>query len=242
VAKDEEYIMSRFVDIISMRTTFITTYEMDENQMTTFIEHVTRIERNENPNSFPDFVGEAMDVEVFNVSSSKETGKGARYYIEKNGLDKRMSEALKLSDDPEEKKKGKSYVETIEYKNNSYEFWISSLQRNIKKHKESLLQYNLNGKECTFIAHYTQKVLSYIDEKGFEQWHKIGVDRKALSLISNELNGLVDYFIVFDETNSEIELMPIKKIPSYLDRHTNNYEFYPRKDAGTIFIGVSETI
>ena len=241
VAKDDEYIMSRFADLLLSRgESFLTSYEMNSEQVATFAGHILSVKRNTDPNSFPDFVGELLDVEGFNVSSSKENGKGASYFKDKNALDKRMHEALKLSTNPEENINGKSYVETIEYKDHSYDYWISSLRRNICNHKESLLKYDLNGKECAFIARYTQKVLSYKDENGVEQWHRIGVDRRALSVISDELYGLVDYFVLFDDTNLEAELMPIKRISSYLDHHTFHYCFYPRENAGQICIGISE--
>ena len=83
-----------------------------------------------------------------------------------------MEEALKPSDNPEENKKGKSHVEMMEYSGHSYENWLFSLERNIINHKESRLEFDLEGKEIAFLAHYTQKVLSYKDENGVEQWHR----------------------------------------------------------------------
>lgn len=242
MSKDDETIMSRFIDFVSTRSSLFKHYEMDSEQVTAFIEHVMRVKRNVPSNAFPDFVGELMDVEVFNISSSKETGKGSQFFKEKYALDKRKNVALMRSVDSEENKNGKSFVETLEYKDHSYEYFISSLHRNIINHKESLLKYNLNGKECTFIANYTQTVLSYIDENGIEQWHKLGVDSRALRIVSDDLKGLVDYFVLFNPTNSEAELIPINMISSYLDKHTFNYVFYPRKNAGMIYIGVSEQI
>ena len=242
MSKDDEAIMSNFTDLITSRASLLTCYEMDSEQVSAFIERVISVERNVPSNAFPDFVGELMDVEVFNISSSKETGKGSLFFKEKCAFDKRKSEVLMRSVDSEDNKKGKSFVGTLEYTDHSYEFYISSLQRNIKNHKESLIKNNLNGKKCTFIANYTQTVLSYVDENGVEQWYKLGVDSRALRIILNELKGLVDYFILFNPTNSEAELIPINMISSYLDKHTFNYEFYPRKNAGMICIAVSEQL
>ena len=68
------------------------------------------------------------------------------------------------------------------------------------------------------------------------------MDSRALRIILDELKGLVDYFILFNPTNSEAELIPINMISSYLDKHTFNYEFYSRKNAGMICIAVSEQL
>lgn len=241
MAKDDEYIMSSFKEFISTRLSFVTYYEMNEEQIDTFNNNICSLKRNPNPNDFPDFIGEFMDVEIFNVTSSKETNSGSKFSIEKSSLRNRMKNAIKLPDDPVEKRKGKSYSETLKYDNHSYEFWISSLRRNIKNHKCSRLNYSPNGKEIVFLAHYPQTVLSYKDEQGIEQWHKLGVDRIALHLISDELNGLIDYFVLFNETNSTAEVIPINHIASYLKTHTTQSYFYPREGAGMIYIGVSET-
>ena len=69
MSKDEEYIMSRLIDFISNGEAALKHYEMDLEQVADFIEHIVSVERNVNPNSFPDFVGTNMDVEVFNISS-----------------------------------------------------------------------------------------------------------------------------------------------------------------------------
>lgn len=242
MSKDEETVMSRFADLISTRALHLTYYEMDSEQVIAFLERVLNVERNVPDNAFPDYVGEFLDVEVFNISSSKETGKGSQFFKEKGAFDKRKSEALMRNVDSEDNKKDRSFVETFEYKEHSYDFYISSLQKNIKKHKNSLIKYNLNEKKCVFIANYSQMVLSYIDEKGIEQWYKLGVDGKALRVISDVLNGWVDYFILFNPIISEAELIPINMISSYLDKHKFNYDFYPRKNAGMINIAVSEQL
>lgn len=241
MANDDEFIMSNFKNFVSTRSSFITYYEMDEVQISAFNSNIMNVSRNLNPNAFPDFIGEILDVEVFNVTSSKETSKGAQFSKDKTALEKRLEEALKLSNNPEERTKGKSFIETLEYKDHSHDFWISSLQRNIKNHKDSRLKYSYNGKEIAFLAHYTQKVLSYKDADGVEQWHRLGADRKALSIINSELHNLINYFILFNETNSEAEVFPIKVIPSYLKSHTLQYDFYPREDAGMICIGISDS-
>ena len=244
MANDDEYIMSSFKDFVIKRAELITYYEMDAERISEFNNRILCVERNPQPNEFPDFLGKCMDVEVFNVSSTAESKrkKGSQYHKERSALEDRMNAALKLSDDPEENKKGKSYVETLEYKNHSYEFWISSILRNIKAHKDSRNNYDPQNKECAFIAHYTQTVLSYKDENGIEQWHCLGVDRRALSLIYDELKGLIDYFILYNETNSKAEVIPIEMIPSYLNKQTLQYDFYPREGAGEIRIGCSDTI
>ena len=131
MARDEEGIMKNFRDFVSTRKTLITYYEMDDDQKMAFENRILNVKRNVNPNDFPDFIGEEMYVEVFNVFSSRENRKGSQFSKEENALKKRMEEALKPSDDSEDNGKGWSYVETLEYKNHSYDFWISSLQRNI---------------------------------------------------------------------------------------------------------------
>ncbi len=243
MANDDESIMQSFKDFVSTRSSLIAYYEMDAEQIADFNTNILRVERNPNPKEFPDFIGKLMDVEVFNLTSSFENGSiGAVFSIENNALKKRMEEALKLPDDPEERKKGRSYSETLEYTGHSYDYWISSLRRNIQNHKESRLKYSLHEKkESAFIAHYTQKVLSYKDENGVEQWHRLGIDRKALDIIANELDGLIDYFILFNEMNSEAEVFPINKIPSCLSKLTLDCDFYPREGAGMICIGLSDT-
>ncbi len=243
MANDDEYIMSSFKDFVSTRAKLITYYEMDAEQISEFNKRILCVKRNPKPKVFPDFLGDYMDVEVFNVTSSVENDDiGAVFSIENNALKKRMKNALKLSNDPEENKKGKSFAENMEYTGHSYENWLFSLERNIKKHKESRLEYDPQEKETAFLAHYTQKVLSYKDEKGVEQWHILGLDRKALSLISDELNGLIDYFILFNEMNSEAEVFPINRISSYLNTHTLYSDFYPREGAGMLVLGFHDTI
>ena len=243
MAKDDEYIMSCFKDFIATRAVLITFYEMDTEQVASFNTNILRVERNVNPNDFPDFVGESMYVEVFNVSSSKEKRKSAQFFKENTELEKRMEEALKLPDDPEERRKGRAYSEELEYTGHSYDYWLSSLQRNIQSHKASRLKYSPNeNTEGVFLVRYSQKVLSYKDENGVEQWHRLGLDRDALSIIANELFGLIDYFVLFNEKNSEAEVIPIKQIPSYLSSHNFGYIFYPRKGAGEIRIGISDII
>lgn len=243
MAKDDDCIMLIFKDLVSTRISRVTYYEMDSEQVSVFNNKVLNVKRNTNPNDFPDFVGEQMYVEVFNVFSSRENRKGSQFSKEENALEKRMEEALRPSDDPEENRKGRSFVETLEYKNHSYDFWLSSLKRNIANHKESRRKYSADEKESVFLAHYTQKVLSYKDENGNEQWHSLGDDRKALSIIADELDGLIDYFVLFNDSNSEAEVIPISLIPSYLNKHIfPSEEFYPREGAGMIRIGLSDTI
>ncbi len=242
MAKDEEDIMSYFKANVSTRPTLVTYYEMDEAQVSSFNKQVMSVNRNIIPNAFPDFEGTSMDIEVFNISSSKEINhKGAKYFIEENKLKERMEEALKLSANPEDNINGKSYTETLEYQNHSHEFLIASLIRNIQKHKVSQSKYNPHGKKFTILAHYNQKVLSYKDVNGIEQWYKLGVDKKALSIIESELKDSVEYFILFYGTYSEAEVIPVKMIPSYLNNHTFPCEgFYPRQGTGTLYIGVSD--
>lgn len=243
MANDDEYIMSCFKDLVSTRASFIKYYEMDEKQVNAFNCHILSAKRNAKPKEYPDFIGDSMYVEVFNVTSSVENdGKGSLFSIESNAAKKRMEKALKLSDNPEDNKRGKSHVETMNFSDHSYENWLLSLKRNITKHKDSRLKYGFNGKESAFLAHYTQKVLSYKDENGVEQWHSLGVDKRALSYIYDELNGLINYFILFNEKNSEAEVISINMIADYLNTHTLLCEFYPRDGAGMICIGVSETI
>ena len=243
MANDDEYIMSCFKDYVSTRSSLIEYYEMNAEQVYAFNCKILDVERNTNPKKFPDFIGKLMDVEVFNVTSSIENDSiGAVFSIENNALKKRMEEALKPSDNQEENKKGKSHVEIMEYRNHSYKNWLFSLERNIKKHKESRLEYDSKGKESAFLAHYTQKVLCYKDENGVEHWHKLGVDKRALNIIVDELNGIIDYFILFNEMNSEAEVIPIKNISSYINTHTLPIDFYPREGAGAIYIGISDTI
>lgn len=243
MANDEEYIMSSFKDFVTKRAPLITYYEMDAEQISEFNNHVLCVERNPMPKVFPDFLGTSMDVDVFNVTSSVENDNiGAVFSIENSKLKKRMAKDLKLSDNPEENKRGKSFAETLEYNGHSYENWLFSLERNIKKHKKSRIKYDSQEKKTAFLAHYTQKVLSYKDENGVEQWHILGLDRKALSLISDELKGLIDYFVLFNEMNSEAEVFPINKISSYLDTHTLYSDFYPREGAGMLVLVFSDTI
>ena len=244
MANDDEYIMLSFQDFVSTRASLIKYYGMDVEKVSDFNNSILCVKRNPKPKEFPDFIGDSMYVEVFNISSSVENDSiGSVFLLENTALKKRMEKALKLSDDPEENKKGKSFSETMDYKGHSYENWLSSLERNIKKHKNSRLKYQPNEKkEGVFLAHYTQKVLSYKDENGLERWHKLGLDREALSIISDELNGLIDYFILFNEMNSEAEVFPIKQIPSYLKTHTLYKYFYPREGAGMIWLGFSDTI
>lgn len=242
MANDDEYIMSCFKNFISTRSSLIKYYEMNTEQVNAFNTKLLDVERNTYPKKFPDFIGKLMDVEVFNVTSSIENDSiGAVFSIESKALKKRMEEALKPSENQEENNMGKSYVETMEYSDHSYNNWLFSLERNIKKHKESRLEYDPDGKEIAFLAHYTQKVLSYKDENGVEHWHKLGVDKKALSIVFNELNGLIDYFILFNEKNSEAEVFAIKNNTSYVSTHRLLVDFYPREGAGEIHIGISDT-
>lgn len=247
MAKDEEQIIGNLKSFIETRPKMITFYEMDDNHISTFNEAVLGVERNENDNAFPDFVGDSMYIEVFNVTSSRERNKGSIYETELSQLKERKNKALFNSSSVSEKNKGKSFVETLDYTNHSYQYWINSLKRNIEKHTDKHLYYVANGKNgrCgVFLAHYTQKVLSYIDEEGKEQWHRLGIDREALQLIADLLfdTELVQYFVLFNEMNAEVEVIPIKSIPSYLSRLNSNYVFFPRKGAGMVYIAVSEEI
>ena len=233
MANDEEYIVSKFKYYVLNSQTQITYYEMNTHEVDTFKTRIKNIERNMNPNVFPDYTGEYMDLEVFDVSSSKESkSKGSLHFRDYQASKKRLEEKLKLSG---------YYNETFEYKDHSHGYWINSLKRNIKNHKESLLKYDAHGKKISFLARYTQMVLSYKDENGVEQWHSLGVDRIAMQLISEELDGFVDYFILFNDINSEGEVIPVKMIPVFLNDHLlSSFDFYPRKGAGIIHIGISE--
>ncbi|SCW59083.1 hypothetical protein SAMN02910456_02031 [Ruminococcaceae bacterium YRB3002] len=243
MANDDEYIMSCFKEFVLTRQSIIKYYEMDAEKVNAFNRQILSVKRNAYPNQYPDFIGELMDVEVFNVTSSAENNrKGSLFSKENDALKKRMEEALKPADNPEEYKMGTSHVEIMDYSDHSYENWLKSLKRNIVKHKESRLKYDPEGKECAFLVHYTQKVLGYKDENGVEQWHRLGIDNRALSIIYEELYGSIDYFILLNEMNNEAEVIPIMKIPSYVKTHALRDDFYPRKGAGTIFIGISDFI
>lgn len=174
---------------------------------------------NSNPNEFPDFVFDGGGIEHFELSSSKETNKGASFKIEENQNIKAKEEFYQKEN---EKLASTSIVPgTIrsityeeKYEGFSYEDFLYSLERNIKKHVESLNKSSFHCKTIIFLME--QQTARLTVDEGFvpHSFYYLSKDQKALSTIK-QYCGDISYLVYF--VADSIEIIDLSKIDNLLE-------------------------
>lgn len=184
-----------------------------------FSRYIFSAKPNMNSNVFPDFVFDGGGIEHFELTSSRETRKGSDFKIEE-------SDNKKISDEYHTKIKeefasseyrpytvaSRSYEEI--YDSFSYEDFLKSLERNIKKHMDSLKKSKYEKKMIIMFLMEQQTARLWIDEGvvpiKFYELHK---DKRALEIIKENCSD-VNYLIYF--VSDSIEIIDINKINELL--------------------------
>ena len=183
------------------------------------LRYVFAAKENPNTNDFPDFIFDDGGIEHFQLTSSKETKKGSEFKIEesrnrqiKEDYEAELKKEFLQSDYVPGTMSTSDYEET--YESFTYEDFLSSLQRNVSSHVDSLEKCHYENKVVFFLMEQ-QTARLWIDEGvvpiKFYELHK---DKRAL-LIIKELCRSVNYLVYL--VSDSVEIIDLSKIDDLLE-------------------------
>ncbi len=175
---------------------------------------------NQNSNDFPDFVFDGGCIEHFEITSSRETRKGFQFKIDEQGYKKKKleyhkelnKEALLIKHES-----GAIHTSTFEeiYDKFSYEDFLHSLEKNIKKHGNSLEKSPIRDKIVIYLIEQ-QSGRMYIQENEWRvKFCELNKDKRALEILK-KYGEFIDYVIYF--VSDSIEIIDVNKIDNLIDR------------------------
>lgn len=167
-----------------------------------------------NDNTFPDFVSDGAIIEHYQVTSAKEGKKGSTYMAERSrknaewekGFEKRNADFL---NSPAMTSSITTHTFENEYRDLSYDFFLKSLETNIKQHIKSLEKSGIVDKKVVFIMEQCDARLCKEKTADFCEYYLLHEDRKALGLLkrySREID-----IVIFKAIDS-IEIIDLSKI------------------------------
>lgn len=169
---------------------------------------------NSNSNTFPDFIFNGGAIEHFEITSSKETRKGSQFKIDEIENEKKKIEHYKkVNEEVLLLKHVPGAIHTSNYKEVydkfSYNDFLFSLEKNVKKHGNSLEKYDFKDKIIIFLIEQ-QTGRMYIQETIWKcKFCELNKDKKALEILKNHCE-FVDYIIY--TVSDSIEIIDMSKI------------------------------
>ena len=209
------------------------------------IEQILRAAKpNINASAFPDFVFENGFIEHFQVTSSKETKKGAKHTKEMSLFASKVNaetERLKQEwDDTPSFDKVRSKQWMLDNPEHSHEYLVQSFERNWSNHIESLEQYAGNKGVGIFLVEYSDFALSMI-ENVYKDWingmaqgdmreqekfhcYRLTRDKRLLDFIYQYKEQIKYVIFVYC---SGFEIIRLENIPYLLNLLPWEYIIYP---------------
>lgn len=177
-----------------------------------------------NPNSseFPDFIFENGFIEHFQVTSAKETKKGAKVaeaitYFEKDCelVDEEMSKTLTLSHEVNQ-----FYTHQMEMNcpECSYEYYEKSFKKNFEHHIESLERYTEANNVGIFLIEQSGSPITILKENKFVDLYHLQMDASLLDYLY-QYKDKVQYVVFYHQTFCDI--ISLKDIPALKSKIPN---------------------
>lgn len=198
------------------------------------IEQILRLAKpNDNLNNFPDLVFKNGFIEHFQVSSSKETRRGAEHLKEMNNFEKKVENNIsrlqeEWSENPSYEEVRDEHWETSNPEH-SHGYLIKSFQKHWESHIESLHKYEGKKEIGIFLVEYTDFALAMYEEvykdwiNGMSQgdmrkpesfsWYRLSRDKKLLNYLYEYRNEIK--YVIFVYFNG-YEIIRLDKIPYLL--------------------------
>ena len=152
-------------------------------------------------------------MELFLVSSSKETRKGSKFEIKHAEFERDFNR--RINNLAHGSKRG-DIVEEFSYIDVNHQFLLESIKNNCENHFDKRINeiYNFSGlKIC--VLYYRENSLISIDSEFKKGSYKISEDKCALEEI-REYKDILDYFVFLND--SYIEIISINKIVELIEK------------------------
>lgn len=184
------------------------------------------ISPNNNENDFPDFIFNDGILEIYEVTSAKETRKGSNY---KQEYEKNERNNKKRKENTVNTFLKSMYIphtiSVTNYENSysdfTYENFIISLEKNTKNHINSLEKYDHCNKLVVFLMNYNGGNMFTMKNNVVDQIYSLHRDKKSLQILKEYKNS-VDVFIFV--MNDAIEIIDMKTIEELISLSKNlNY-------------------
>lgn len=198
---------------------------------------------NDNLNNFPDFVFDNGFIEHFQISSSKETRKGAKHIKQINRFNAQVNEDIEelkqeWNNTPSfDEVRSKHWAMTNPEHN--HDFLIESFQKNWENHIESFHKYQGEKKIGIFLVEYTDFALG-MHEEVYKDWingmsqgdmrepesfkyYRLSRDKKLLNYLYKYRDEIK--YVIFVSCNG-YEIIQLDKIPYLLKLLPFEYNIY----------------
>lgn len=148
-------------------------FGLNEEDRKEFVSIFLKVKPNENLNEFPDFIFDNGFIEHFQITSSKETRKGAGQVIKEKGFEREVNlkqeKFIEMCNATPSYDKVRSCVSTMNFPEHCYDYLVQSFRYNCEHHLESMRKYN-NAKDIgVFLIENSETVLTML-ENIFVDW------------------------------------------------------------------------
>ena len=233
----ESQVLSRIKQILSSDLGAVDYTNLDDNKIKKFKDCVLGMKRSENEKEFPDFINGDSFMELFLVSSSKETRKGSKYEIKHAEFERDFKR--RINDLAIESKSG-NIVEVFSYLDVNHQFLLESIKNNCKNHFDKRINEIKNYKGLKIcVLYYRENSLISIDSESKKARYKISEDKCALEGIQ-EYKNVLDYFAFVND--NFLEIIALKNINELSDNNINQKEYDFNKNSEEINIGICDTV
>lgn len=185
---------------------------LDEND--SLLENINLATANKQASKFPDFIFEGGFIEHFQVSASKETGKGSSFKQEESKFKIQTEKACQ--ENQQEWMNKPFYPNTITtipheliFDENSYEYFVDSFKRNFEKHIESLKKYDGQKQEGIFLIEQTDAMI-FVTGTYPVVSYSLFFDKDLLEYIYG-FKDILQYIVFTD--GKYLDLIKISRIP-----------------------------
>ncbi|MBS7577741.1 MULTISPECIES: hypothetical protein [unclassified Enterococcus] len=173
---------------------------------------------NDNSSDFPDFIFDIGFIEHFQVTSSKETRKGAEHIKDKNIHDGKLAGIEKKIAQDEIKQVVR---QEFRYPKHSYDYFLNSFKKNWDSHIESLSKYVQDYETGIFFIQYSDfalEMMEYFDDSSNQsktrpsgiprhyEDYRLSKDKNLLSFIKKD-NDKLKYVIFLNRSQVEIIIL-----------------------------------
>lgn len=182
-----------------------------------FRQYILSAKPNIDSNTFPDFVIDGGGIEHFEITSSKETKKGANFKKEENAYEQIINERNAKIEEMSKYTPGtmSSVSHKKIFNDFSYENLLKSIEKSIEHHNKSLVNNNYQNKIVIFLMEQTTARLWCEDELKPDEFYLLHKDRTALSLIKKYCSHV--NFVVYLVADS-IEIIDISLIDDLIGK------------------------
>ncbi len=195
---------------------------------------------NPEPSLFPDFVFENGFIEHFQITSSKETRKGATHTREESKLHRAVDDKMSEWDKTPSFDEVRSECWSMLNPQHNYQFLIQSFQRNWESHYESYQKYTGPKQVGIFMIEYPELALA-MRETTYDKWieymsngdmrraekfkeYRLSRDKELLKYIYQFKDDIK--YVVFKNCR-RFEVICTQKIPYLLELLPWDYSIYP---------------